>query len=186
MRYFLVITAMLATSACHLGSAPPRLEIETEGTTVQNDVRRMSDALFDGNVSAIIDLLYPGLVERLGGTAVVRTMYEGVVAVQARSGVERESLTFPTAPEFIEGKDGRWFVLVPSHVVIFAKDARGAATGYHLGVKEAGATEWKYIPGPFIRPDQLPSLLPDFPSEHPLPPRSTEKLPSRSAAPTDS
>ena len=182
MRTFVLITALLAACSSRPALAAQQLAVKRETATVQRDVRAMSDALFKGDSDTLVRYTFPSIVEAWGGAAAFAKVYAGVAATQTKLGIQRESITFPTPPEFIEGKNGRWFVLVSSRTVVFGNGGRGAANGFHLGVKEPGAKQWKYIPGQFINPERLPSLLPDFPARHPLPPQSNEKLPPRDSS----
>ena len=178
MRVLIAIAAVLGAASCRPAPSTPKLDVQSETAIVEQDVRVMNDAFFSGDGDTLVQHTLPAVVQKWGGPEQYAKIYMGVAAAQTKAGIKRESLTFPTPPEFIAGKNGRWFVLVPNKVVVSDGTRRGARTGLQLGVKEQGATEWKYIPGQFVRPDLLATLAPDFPADHPLPPRSTEKLPA--------
>jgi len=174
-----IVTAVLVALSSTSTLAAQKLDVKGQTATVERDVRAMSAALFKGDGDKLVGYTFPGTVQAWGGPAAFAKVYTDVAATQTRLGITRESITFPTPPEFIEGKSGRWFVLVPSRTVVSGRGGRGAVNGFYLGVREPGATAWKYIPGQFIKPEGLPSLLPDFPAQHPLPPLTHEKLPPR-------
>lgn len=157
--------------------APP-FDVEQEATRVQRDVTTINDALFAGDTDTLLRYTFPAIVQKMGGEEKFRKAYAQVAASQKRMGITRESLTFPQPPEFIEGKDGRLFAVIPNEVIVTGGGSRAAMTGFQVGVKEAGAADWKYVPGQFVTEDTLPALLPDFPAQHPLPPRSSKRLSS--------
>lgn len=152
-------------------------DVKRETAVVQADIRAMSDALFAGDSETILRYTYPKVIETFGGRERLAAFYSTAAGSQKQMGITRESLTFPAPLEFLDGKNGRRFVVAPSRSVIGNKDGRGAVTGFHLGVKEKDAQEWKYIPGQFVKPQTLPAMLPDFPPGHPWPPQGHEKLP---------
>jgi hypothetical protein len=173
----IIITLLLGTLSCQTVATSPKGEVD-EAATVQHDVRVMNDALFSGDTATLRRYTFPPIIEKVGGAEAFDKLYKGVAESQRQAGIRRDSLSFPTPPEFIAGKNQRRFVLVPIKITVSRGSDSAAISGFHLGVKEPGAEEWKYISGQFIKSETLPALLPDFPADHPLPPRSTEKLSS--------
>jgi hypothetical protein len=103
-------------------------------------------------------------------------MITGVAASTKSQGITCESLEFPEPAEFLDGSGGQRFALVPMQAVIAGAGKRAKVIDYFLGVREAGADHWTYIQGTWIGPASLPSLVPEFPVDHPLPPRQTTQL----------
>jgi len=179
MKRLILLVALVAPLACQHASIAPHDDAESEAAVVQRDVRAMNDALFSGDADVLVQHTLPAVVKKWGGPEAYSKIYMAVAKTQAKAGIKLESFTFPSPPEFIAGQGERRFALVPTRIIVTDGTNRGGSTGFQLGVKEPGAAEWKYIPGFFVRPDLLAELAPDFPVDHPLPPRSTEKLPAR-------
>jgi len=147
-----------------------------EATTVQNDVRSMMEALYKGDVNALLAFTYPGLVTALGGEDAAKARLRAFLLQTNDLGVAVEAFSFPEAPTFLEGKMGRRFAVIPTRSIIVVKGQRIESESYLLGVKEPGSSRWTYVDGSRVTPDMLASLLPDFPSGYTLPLISRRQL----------
>ncbi len=79
-----------------------------------------------------------------------------------------ESLTFPRAPEFLEG-GGRRFAIVPTLSIIYANAQRVESLNFQLGVLEPKSTQWVYVEGSRINKQNVQELFPGFPATYEFP-----------------
>ena len=158
----LVIALGTAAGAALSEQSGPRLE------PVQRDVQELSQAFYRGDLDTILRFTHPKIKKMLGGSEVLRAAMEPVVLSILDSGMTLEALTFPRAPDYIEG-DERRFAIVPTLSIMAMKGQRIESLNYQFGVLEPGAESWAYIEGSRINQQNVRVLFPDFPADYTFP-----------------
>jgi len=156
-----------ATSAIPAAPPPPPPapgtsgnSVSAESARVQDDFRRFTLATESDDWDTFFALLHPKVVESSGGRDAMRK--------QARPAAKAESITFPTAPTFLKGREHE-YVVVPWAMVIALGERKIEATGSQLGVRPIGATTWGYMDGSGQDRAELVKEFPDFPPDYQFP-----------------
>ncbi|MGD9126473.1 MAG: hypothetical protein PVH19_03760 [Planctomycetia bacterium] len=152
----------------HVGS-------EEEVKLVQEDVRKMSQAVYDADIPTILDYTHPTIIEKMGGRSQVESALKGMLSQVQSIGMKLESMTFPAAPDFLETEERR-FVIVPTKSIVSANGQQLESLNYQFGIQEKGTTAWKYIEGSRINQQNVRSLFPDFPPNYQFPEIYRKKL----------
>ncbi|MFT3926354.1 MAG: hypothetical protein QM778_27660 [Myxococcales bacterium] len=139
------------------------------GKQVQRDVSAILHSLYRGEVEVVLRYTHPAIVQMLGGPDKARRALNDGAAQMAKAEMKIESLSFPRSPEFFDGGQRR-FVFVPTLLIIVAKGARIESLNFQLGILEPGKTDWKYVEGSRVTPENAQALFPGFPKERALPP----------------
>ena len=164
----------LVAFICLAASASPA-QAKDESQQVQEDVRTIIHAVYDGDLDAVLRFTHPKVIEMQGGEAATRSAVEQAVQQLKAMGMHIESLSFPKPPEFLEG-GGRRFVIVPTLSVIVMGDQRAESLNFQLGVLEPRATHWVYVEGSRVNRENVQSLFPGFPEDYEFPPFYRMKL----------
>ena len=141
-----------------------------ESARVQEDYRRYTLAAESGDWDTIFSLTHPKVIEASGGRDAMRQ--------QARPAVKVVSISFPTAPTFLKGRENE-YVVVPWTMVISAGERRIEATGSQLGVRSSGSSQWTYMDGSGQDRAELTQHFPDFPADYQFPVRSKREVNER-------
>jgi hypothetical protein len=177
MRHFTAFPVLAILLLCCAPSAFAEAEKPSSGdeARVQEDVRAILNAAYEGDVDTMLRFTHPAILEGLGGEAQARSALEQSIQVVKERGMKLASLTFPEAPRFIDGSERR-FAVVPTLSVVEAGDQRLESLNYQLGVLERGASAWTYVEGSRINKDNVRILFPDFPPDYSFPSTYRKKL----------
>lgn len=140
----------------------------TEAERVQQDVMRISDAVYGSDVDTVIEYTHPEIVEMLGGEDEARTALTEVLSQLAELNMTVESLTFPSDPVFLEGTESR-FVIVPTLTIIAVNGRKAESLNYQIGILDTEATGWKYVEGSRINSENVQQFFPGFPEDYEFP-----------------
>lgn len=156
------------------------MEADTVGDThdvavVQEDVRRIGDALYKGNVERVVDYTYPPIIRMLGGPEKLEAQLKEVVARTQELGMRIESFTFPEDPTFLT-TDRHHFAIVPTLTIMNARGQRVESLNFQFGIRERGSEDWKYLEGSRVNSRLLNALFRDFPSDFKFPEWYRRKL----------
>lgn len=163
-----LLVAALAVDPAPGLSEPPR-------DAVQEDVRRLVQATYAGDVDTVLRLTHPALVRMLGGREAARGKLEESRQLFISDEVTLEAFAFPRPPEFLEG-GGRRFAIVPTRSVIGIRGQRIESLNFQFGVLEAGAESWTYLEGSQLNQAIVQSLFPGFPADYVFPERQRRRL----------
>jgi hypothetical protein len=155
-------------------------DLSAEVKQVQSDVRTYLNSSFDGDVDTYIGLTHPKEIEREGGPDAFRLQQSNMARMMRAVAMRLNRLTFKAAPQFLEGSNGRRFVIVPYVIINSGTHISGArrtheGEDFKLGILEPGTTDWKYIGG-HVGDKGVQRVFPDFPAGVQLPPRTTMRL----------
>jgi hypothetical protein len=146
-----------------------------DGKVVQDDVRRMLNALYANDIDTVLALTHPKVIKSLGGLPVAKATLQPELARMQSSKMSLESLTFPKAPNFIATAE-REYAVVPTLSIVKSKGERAESLNFQFGIKEKTATNWTYIEGSRVNPQLLGGFFPDFPSNYNFPQFYRKKL----------
>jgi LysM repeat protein len=155
-------------------TAPNQIEA-APAEVVQADVRRIFDALNQGDLETVIQFTYPKIVDLLGGPAQAKTTIGAIYAQLKSADVAPGLLTFPSEPTFLKTASHE-FAIVPTKRTFVANGAQFESLHYQFGIRDAGATGWKYIDGSQINKQNVASFFPEFPADCPFPPIEVKAL----------
>jgi len=172
VRHF-ILSAVLAIT---LAAAPTASRSDqAELHPVQQDIKKLTQAVFSGDVETILGFTHPTVVAMLGGRDAARATLQQSSDQFVNGGVALESLTFPGPPDFIAVEDRR-FAIVPILTIMSIDGQRIEIFSFQIGVREPGATDWTYVDGIRINGQNVGTLFPDFPSDYDFPEVHTKLL----------
>jgi hypothetical protein len=149
--------------------------INPDAAAVQRDIEAANRSLYSGDVDGVLRYTHPTILQMLGGPEKARQTLAKIVEDLEAQQMKVESFSFPEPPQFFEG-GGRRFVYVPTLMVINAKDVRVESLNFQLGVLEPAASDWKYVEGSRMTPENVQQLFPGFPKDKPFPKFYRKKL----------
>ncbi|RCS46035.1 hypothetical protein DTL42_16230 [Bremerella cremea] len=135
---------------------------------VQQDLRRVMAATFEGDVDTLLGLTHEKVLEVVDDPEVAREAMRGVLATFQENNVSMDVLEFTTEPYFLESEKSH-FVVIPIRMVLTIDEKKVEAIGYEFGQKKKTESEWKYIAGKKVNPQTVGNLFPDFPSDFKFP-----------------
>jgi hypothetical protein len=147
----------------------------SEMERVQDDVRSIQTAVYDGNVEVVIGYTHPKIIELLGGQENAKVEFSALLSKLQSGGMKLESFAFPTPPTFMKS-DASEFVIVPTLSVISTNAARVESLNYQVGNRKIGASNWTYIEGSRLNKQNVKDFLPDFPADYEFPKFYRKKL----------
>ena len=162
--------AMLAIPA--FGSDP---ELSAEARAVQEDVRKISSAVYKSDIDTTISFTHPGILELLGGEAKARETIAAAFAQFRTTGIKVESLDFPQAPDFVPGVTDD-YVIVPTKTIMSANGQRVLSMNFQFGIRPKSGSKWTYMEGSRVTTEVLEALFPDFPVDYTFPAVSRERI----------
>jgi hypothetical protein len=169
------VTLPLAVFLLLFSCLPAFADPASEAARVQDDVRALANAAYEGDVDTTLRYTHPAILEGMGGEAQVRSALEQNARAVAERGMKLATLTFPEPPKFIDGTECR-FAIVPTLSVIQAGEQRIESLNFQLGVLEKGVSAWTYVEGSRINKDNVRILFPDFPADYTFPSTYRKKL----------
>jgi hypothetical protein len=135
---------------------------------VQQDVIDLSRAVFEGDIDTVVRFTHPAVIQLAGGEDQLRQTLKAAMAQFASAGMKLESLSFPSAPTFLEG-GGHRFVVVPTLSVTVVQGQRVESLNYQMGSFDETASRWTYIEGSRVNSDNVQLLFPGFPQDFEFP-----------------
>lgn len=156
-------------------SQPPTNGQHPDAPVVQQDVRRLLDAVYSGEVHTVLGLTHPKVIESMGGEALAEAALRSVFSQFESLDMKVESLEFSDAPDFLESESKR-FVIVPLKVIFVSRGERVESRNFQLGIQSKGETTWKYLEGSQINSQSVHTLFADFPADYKFPAVSRKKL----------
>src|SRR5262245_11774978 len=135
---------------------------------VQQDVIDLSKAVFAGDIDTIVRFTPPAVIELAGGEAALRQTLKVALETITGAGMKLESLSFPSAPTFLEGGGNR-FVVVPTLSVTVVNGQRVESLNFQIGSFDKGASRWTYIEGSGVNRENVQLLFPGFPQDFEFP-----------------
>lgn len=169
IRFLCIIAATLAL--IH----PIRADEGTDAKRVQDDVKKISHALFGGDVDTVLRYTHPVIVKMIGGDDAARQGIQKAIGQFTELDMRIESFEFPMEPTFIENKGSR-FAIVPTLLVVSANGQRVESSNFQLGVFDNITKHWHYVEGSRVNQKNLQTLFPDFPEDFEFPPVHRKKL----------
>jgi hypothetical protein len=170
------LLSFLALALCAACSSVPAAKSPALDP-VQQDVKRINEALYAGDVATVIHYTHPAIVKSIGGEEKARKLlqefYEKSIVPTE---MKLESLKFPSKPEYLES-GGRRFAVVPTLAVYSLKEGqRVESKNFEVGLLDVGATEWRYVEGLRVTKQNLQALFPGFPEDYKFPETYRKKL----------
>lgn len=147
----------------------------SEAELVENDVRTLQNAAFDGDVDVVLEYTHPKIIEMLGGREKAKEDFQPKVARHKSLGMKVDSLTFPNTPTFLKS-DTNEFVVVPTLILVSANGQKVEALNYQVGTRKIGTSKWTYIEGSRLKQQNVRDFLPDFPADYEFPKFYRKKL----------
>ena len=158
----------IVTAALLLLAASPPARAESDEKRVQSDVRSMIEALYRGDAVTLLRFTHPQVIQAIGGSEAALAGTKRALERRKLIGVELESLEFPSEPELMKGQ-GREFAIVHTRIVLSSGGRRVESRGFQLGVKDPGASVWRYIEGSDIDDVKVQMMFPGFPVDYTFP-----------------
>ena len=151
-------------------ASSPTRDHRSEAETVQEDVRKMNGAVYQADVSTVLDYTHPKIIDMLGGRSQAESALKAAFSQIQVQDMKLESLTFPAAPDFLQ-TGGTRFVIVPTKTILSISGQQVESLNYQFGVQvqENGTAKWKFIDGSRINKENVRSLFTDFPSDYQFP-----------------
>ncbi len=140
----------------------------TEAESVQEDVRKMVNAMYQSEPDVILSYTHPKIIDMLGGREKAKSMLESACADVKSMGMKVESMTFPVDPTFLDSYTNR-YVIVPTLTIVSANGQRLESKNYQFGIQEIGTKGWKFVEGSRINQQNVRTLFPDFPKSYEFP-----------------
>jgi len=176
LRQSLLAAGLLIALAAGAAAQPAaQAPIAEETNQVQGDVASLLRALYRGEVDVVLRYTHPEGIRAMGGPEAARSATEQAVRQMVSIGMRLESLSFPRAPDFIEG-GGRRFVVVPTLSVLSANGQRVESLNFQLGALDPKTRAWTYVEGSRVNQENVRSLFPEFPSGYVFPEFYRKKL----------
>lgn len=163
MRWLLIFVAsacLLVSTGCMSEQNPQ----DQETTAVENDIRTLVGAFYDGDSDTVLKYLYPPMVASTGGPDVTRN----AVSMMKRRTMKLDSISFPKSPDFLDGSFRR-FAVLHTKTVLSDGSRKLEHLNLQIGIKAPGEPHWSFVEGWRMAPQQFRSLFPDFPSDYELP-----------------
>jgi hypothetical protein len=145
-----------------------RPDRSSETEIVQTDVRRILNAVYQGDVDTVVGYTHPKIIELMGGITQTKSLLRTALSKTQGTRMTLESLTFPVDPTFLK-TDLNHFVIVPTKSVVRANGQRLESLNYQVGIRAVGTSKWTYIEGSRINKQNVRTLFPDFPSDYEFP-----------------
>lgn len=137
-------------------------------TRAQQDVRTITNAVYQGDVDTVLNYTHPGILQLQGGRDAARRLVENALAAIQKSNISIERLTFPSAPTCLT-VEGRRFIIVPTLSILTAGNQRVESLNYQFGVAEPGQSHLTYAEGSRINAKTVQILFPGFPRDFKFP-----------------
>ena len=132
----------------------------------------MTTAMYQFDADTILNHTHPMILENMGGKPEAVIIMTETFDGMRQAELELESLSFPTAPSFLESTK-HFFVIVPTETLLKTKSQRVTSTAYQFGVQTKGSASWKYIDGTTVSRLSASALFDDFPKDFQLPDTNT-------------
>ena len=161
--------------ALAFGASAEAVQSWQDASRVQEDVRTLIRALYNGDVDTVVRYTHPTVIAMQGGPSAARKLLQDVLVKLKDGGMRVESLTFPKPTEFLEG-GGRRFAVVPTLSIISANGQQIESLNFQLGILEPGATDWTYVEGSRVTKQNVQVLFPGFPATYEFPPLYRKRL----------
>lgn len=166
-----LLLVVIVTAVPAIAVAEPALDAQQ----VQADVEHLLRATYSGDVDSVLSFTHPSIIEMMGGREAAHSVTAQAFQHIARLGMNLESLSFPQAPEFLEG-GGKDFAIVPTLILLTANGQKLESGNFQFGVRDKGSSAWHYIEGSRMTQDIAQRLFPGFPSEYHFPETYRRKL----------
>ncbi len=114
---------------------------------VQADVRKLQNAVFEGDLRTVIQFTHPKIIEELGGKEAAEEQMKEALSEAQMTGSELEVLTFPEDPTFFASPTHD-FVFVPTLAVFKVNGLRIESLNFLLGAPShcRPTAKWSYFP----------------------------------------
>ncbi len=142
---------------------------------VQEDVQRISRAVYQADVATALEFTHPKIIDMLGGMASARSELKTAFSKIQLANMKLQSMSFPEAPTFLE-TDVHYFVIVPTLSIISAHGQKIESLNFQFGIQVKGTSTWKYIEGSRVNQQNVTTLFPDFPNDFKFPKFYRKKL----------
>lgn len=152
----------------------PEIAGVSDAATVRSEVTDMKNAIYQFDAEAALKYMHPKIVATMGDDETAKAVMEATCAKLKAAGMKLETLSVGD-PVFLETEEIA-FAIVPTEIVLEVKGARFEVLNYHLGIRENGKAEWKYIDGSHLNQQLVQEFFPDFPSDYELPESQMKRL----------
>ncbi len=135
----------------------------------------MARAFEKGDLEAIADAMYPGIVEKMGGRKrVIETLKGGL------AGMKRDGASFKSVRVSLPGKivttDRRSYCLVPQTIEMDVPDGTLVTESHLLGISEDGGKTWTFVDTAGWNARVQEELFPDLGDKLKIPARRPPRL----------
>ena len=171
----------LALFSLSLPAAPPALSQQRgapqseRAVEVQNQVRRLVNAVYTADVETAMSFTHPEIVAMTGGDAAARTALGETFLQIEEAGLQLERIYFPSDPVFLDGEVNE-YVVAPTAYFVKSGERTMHSISYQLGSRPKGTEKWVFVEGSRVTPELMDQVFPDFPSDFELPQVRREML----------
>jgi len=142
---------------------------------ILDQARAMGDATLKGDFEALVDRLYPKVLETLGGRdKALQTMRETLKLMKAK-GIEFKDYQFGEPGKIARGKL-HLFSVVPETVVLSVPEGTLTQRSFLLAIRDNAGKDWFFLDGGTQPTDAIKQFVPDLPEDLKLPPRQKPVL----------
>lgn len=136
---------------------------------VRADVEQMNAAMLSGDLTKLVDLTHPKVVEMLGGRESMIATIEKTNADMKKRGMEIKSSSTgnPSAPVTV---DEEMYIVVPHKLEMTAPGGKMHVDAFVIGYSADEGKSWKYVNGDLAH-KVIKQVLPNLPDDLKLPAR---------------
>ena len=164
--------ALPAITDRHPSDAAP----DTEEGRIHSDVRKFAQAMIEGDVNAVLQLIPERVIDHSGGKSDYTLALMSEVQQRRVFDFVETSLKYPAAPTFRSSEEND-FAIVPVHFSARVGAAHIEIAAFKIAIRPVGTSDWKYVDGgEMVKHKLLEKLYPDFPEDVEFPETYNRKV----------